>query len=1020
MLKLKHILGLITLMVSMQLLGADYQEQNGLVVIEAEHLTGETANWLKETSFAPYTGTSYIRWNGANNFSTPGNGVISATIQINTPGEYRVQIRNKVGHGTSATESNDTWVKFPGVTEFYGRNGSTKLYPEGSGMTPYPEGASKDGWLKMYSHGTTDWTWKSKTNDGDPYPVYVYFATAGEYTLSLSGRSQHHCIDRIVLHQSTVTEAEATDLSLPESLAELSEGNKKIKSISFESEKLLTNEGLYFEGAKDETYHFGKRITPHGDCIQVIGGYVFVTWYKGGMDKMNVMLSRKPVDGGEWKTIEFPDTHIGYLGNKSIGDSHNTIAVGICPLDSTIHLLYDMHAYAKVSYPDHYFNYRVTQKGKAFVSDEEFTLDIFNDKRHYLKSGVDYQRSTYPDFQLFDDGRLMASFRFGGSGNGDSQYNIYDGNEWGSPIQFNNGDQPGDETATYNIYGGFKYLNGKLRTGFAIRYMAANRDDDYPDFKYETNNGIFYAEAESPYGQADWVDMHGTDVTIPLQDPNVIKEGEPNEIGIGNNITTGHLWTVTQNEAIHFLAKVSGKPVHYYKRSDDSSFTYSTNCPDNNGDMFSVGRNILLVYLENDRVKMKTTPEGENAWSDLFSYNEGSSLRHCNVRYDGERIYVYAMKNGSGQAQPITLQTFKVAFEYDAQPNDVDGDGILDDNDNCKDIYNPKQEDFDGDGVGDVCDDDDDNDQVLDTDDNCLWFANGDQADEDGDGIGDACDDFLNDYDNDGIEDDVDNCPGVANTNQEDTDNSGVGDACEISFSQAYPGKEWAIPGLIDGIYFDLGGEAVSYHDEEAEWIAGLKTANPRYDVAGEEAVEVESNYVTSIAHNEWLVYTLDTIHSGLYMVTLTGASKSTNSTVEMYVDGDLKATMPIAKTSMTSFTQHMIFDVVLYDVGNAKLQLVFKNENDYVLNFRDISFTRYGDAPSAIAEQSAPHFTCIGIKGGVILRSLKAHEKLTIYNLSGQKAFEQLTTDTNMTINLTQGVYMVKASGTVAKVVVH
>lgn len=1012
----KYVLSALWVLLSLHISAADYQEIEGLVVIEAENMTGETANWAKETSLTPYTGTSYIRWNGADNFSTPGNGIISATIQINTPGEYRVQLRNKVGHGTNATESNDTWLKFPGVTEFYGRVGSDKLYPKGSGMTPNPEGASKDGWLKMYCHGTTEWSWNSKTNDNNPYPVYVNFATAGEYTISLSGRSQNHCVDRIVLRNSEVAESFATDLARNETLFAAGTGSKTIKSIAFESETLLTNEGLYFEGAKDETYHFGKRITPHGDCIQVIGGYVFVTWYKGGMDKMNVMLSRKPVDGGEWVTVEFPDTHIGYRGDKTIGDSHNTIAVGICPLDSTIHLIYDMHAYWKASYPDHYFNYRVSHKGKAFVSDEEFSLGIFNDKSHYLRAGVNYEHCTYPDFQLFDDGRLMASFRFGGSGNGDSQYNIYDGNEWAAPVQFNNGNQPGGDTQLYNIYGGFKYLNGKLRTGFAIRYMAANKDDN---FKYAYNNGIFYAESESPYGQQDWLNMHGDPVTIPLQDPNVIKEAEPCEIGIGNYITTGHLWTVTENEAIHFLVKVGGTPAHFYKKADDATLSYSTDCPDNNGDMFAVGKHVLLVYLENNRVVIKTTPEGENNWSSLFSYGGGASLRHCNVRYDGERIYVYAMTNGTGQAQPITLQTFKVEFEYDAQPNDLDGDGVIDDNDNCISKYNPEQEDFDNDGVGDLCDTDDDDDQIADNVDNCLWLANGDQADEDGDGIGDACDDFLNDFDNDGITDDVDNCPTVANADQKDANENQIGDACDKAFAQTYPGKSWTIPGIIQAIYYDLGGEQVAYHDAESAWIDGMKQSNPRYAVAGEEGVEVESNHITSIANDEWLLYTVDSIQSGLYLINLLGACGASNSSVEVYVNDEQVATLPIAKVGWTTFTDNMLFEVALDSYSQAQLQLLFKNDQDYVVNFRDISFARYGDNPNAISGESVRTYDCIGIKGGIVLRHLQANAFITIYAPSGRKLWEQQHNHPELTINLPQGLYLVNVSGVVTKVVV-
>jgi len=97
------------------------------------------------------------------------------------------------------------------------------------------------------------------------------------------------------------------------------------------------------------------------------------------------------------------------------------------------------------------------------------------------------------------------------------------------------------------------------------------------------------------------------------------------------------------------------------------------------------------------------------------------------------------------------------------EDTDDDGDGVLDVNDNCQFVQNPLQEDYEGDGWGDVCDGDDDGDGIDDIIDDCSqgaknWTSEA-QTDKDGDGCEDENSNEDLDDDNDGVSDEFDNCP---------------------------------------------------------------------------------------------------------------------------------------------------------------------------------------------------------------------------------------------------------------------
>lgn len=64
-----------------------------------------------------------------------------------------------------------------------------------------------------------------------------------------------------------------------------------------------------------------------------------------------------------------------------------------------------------------------------------------------------------------------------------------------------------------------------------------------------------------------------------------------------------------------------------------------------------------------------------------------------------------------GVAMTVSFLTYSGIASF----ADVDEDGVMDSFDNCPDITNPVQSDFDGDQKGDDCDIDDDNDNAVDT-----------------------------------------------------------------------------------------------------------------------------------------------------------------------------------------------------------------------------------------------------------------------------------------------------------------
>lgn len=243
--------------------------------------------------------------------------------------------------------------------------------------------------------------------------------------------------------------------------------------------------------------------------------------------------------------------------------------------------------------------------------------------------------------------------------------------------------------------------------------------------------------------------------------------------GNGSNIVNGHtgktytsldrcrveLWYTSQVNG-------SGEQVRYYKIQQRLVWDER---PESNS---TVALNYPNPELSTFEIKARTTTADENAANRIDIATTANGLMQYRITQGGGSV---CNITGFGLVTPLSPGVCEVEAYYDSDLENIapiyektkwtfvmpdsDGDGILDNVDNCPFTYNPDQADMDGDGVGDACDDDIDGDGIPNEVDNCPYVANPGQESTVIPGIGDACLDPNADHDGDGIPDIVDNCP---------------------------------------------------------------------------------------------------------------------------------------------------------------------------------------------------------------------------------------------------------------------
>jgi hypothetical protein len=249
------------------------------------------------------------------------------------------------------------------------------------------------------------------------------------------------------------------------------------------------------------------------------------------------------------------------------------------------------------------------------------------------------------------------------------------------------------------------------------------------------------------------------------------------------------------------------------------------------------------------------------------------------MRRDGDGIYTCPLgecndEGGDLHFGNVGFHSCIVEINLCGQVVGEEAPNYCDTNDNCPDVFNPGQEDSDGDGRGDACDQcpegvtpyqDLDNDCVPDDVDNCacdpadvakfsdctqteappsnfnprcfaespcLVASNPDQADFDGDGMGDVCDP---DDDNDGLKDVEEEIWGTDPKNP-DTDGDGLTDGDEVKVHQTNPlDKDTDDDCLTDGFEVAHGLDPLdadmdddgAVDGKDVEWLEAALAALP-------------------------------------------------------------------------------------------------------------------------------------------------------------------------------------------------
>ncbi|KAK3309351.1 uncharacterized protein B0T15DRAFT_389727 [Chaetomium strumarium] len=290
-------------------------------------------------------------------------------------------------------------------------------------------------------------------------------------------------------------------------------------------------------------------------------------------DPLYVHLARRRLPQGEWEVMVLDDYP------QTTDDGHNTVQMGICPGDGTIHLSYDHHCDV--------LRYRYSVRGLAADPEKfEWVPSHFTPTLDYLPGLSSTHRHfryvTYPRFGFADDGDMFCSFRDGKAGLGNDYLYLYRGGS--GRFEFVGPHLTGIRSSPY--VHGMDCRNGRLHVTWVYRgFVHYDGWDDPLDTKHkqqagpngaENNHNICYACSDDK--GYTWKNGAGNVIADLRKGESITNESEgivAFDIPKHSGLTNQEAQAVDQEGGVHVLNRDTTDgdgdgPVwkHYHKSPD--------------------------------------------------------------------------------------------------------------------------------------------------------------------------------------------------------------------------------------------------------------------------------------------------------------------------------------------------------------------------------------------------------------------------------------------------------------------